>query len=184
MIRFNYKLFYFCERVFRYLRRKFKTIVYRILMKNHTLKVGYGSKFYVSNMHIGENVSIGNNVIFYTEIDDGFLKIGNNVQIDDNVMIDCSGGIIIEDNVHISMNVTIYTHDHGDNPKNNPVGKRLIIKKNCWIGEKSSILQNVKIIEENNIIGYGSLVTKSIKEKNAVFAGYPVKYIRKRFENV
>lgn len=184
MNKFNYKKFYTLERFLRFFRKKIVTLIYRKLFNNYTLKIGYGSKFYVSNIEIGENVVIGNNVIFSTELDSGFIKIGKNVQIDDKVMIDCSGGVIIEDNVHISIGVTIYTHDHGDYPKNKPIGKKLIIKNGCWIGEKTSILQNVEVIEENNIIGYGSLVTKSIKVKDSVFAGNPLKCIRKRYENV
>lgn len=177
---FYYRQYYILERIYRKIRFFLSSTVYKIVFHNKSLKIGYGSKFYVSDIEFKKNILIGNNVVISTELNGGYLKIGNNVQIDDNVFIDCSGGINIKDNVHISTGVTIYTHEHGDCPKNYPKTKQLTISKNCWLGEKCSILQNVEIIEENNLIGYGSIVTKPIIIKNSVWVGIPSKCIRKR----
>lgn len=182
-MKFYYKKIYLIERVIRFCRGKISTIVYRFLFKNKNLIVGYGSRFYVSNIKIGNNVRIGNNVLFFTELSSGYLNIGNNVQIDDNTIIDCSGRVDIQQNVHISIGVTIYTHNHGYNPKNLPVGNNLTIKEGCWISEKVSILHNVHVIEKNILIGYAGLVVSSLNKSNMIYIGNPVVILKERFSN-
>lgn len=82
----------------------------------------------------------------------------------------------IGDNVVISLNVTILTHDAttafaGDMIK---VG-RVTIGNHCFIGTNSTILCNVEI-GENSIVGAGSLINRDI-QPNSVFAGNPARFV-------
>jgi acetyltransferase-like isoleucine patch superfamily enzyme len=169
MTNFKYKEYYFFERAYFKLRKYFNTLYHRFLLNNKQLEIGYNSRFYLNKIQIGNNVKIGNNVHFSSELNLGYLEIHDNVQIDDNVLIDCSGGVIIQDNVHISADVTIYTHSHGYNPKNQPIASMLIIENDVWIGAKSSILQNVEVIKKNILIGYSSKITKNLDKVDSIY---------------
>jgi maltose O-acetyltransferase len=84
----------------------------------------------------------------------------------------------IGDNVVISRNVTILTHDAttayaGDLIK---VG-RVKINDRCFIGANTTILCNVEI-GENSIVGAGSVVNRDIPP-NSVFGGNPAHLICK-----
>jgi acetyltransferase-like isoleucine patch superfamily enzyme len=87
--------------------------------------------------------------------------------------------IQIGNNVTISTNVSLITHDNSaikcfDNGTDF-VGK-IVIGDNCFIGSGSIILPGVSIAN-NTIIGSGSVVTKSIEEIGTVVAGNPAKKI-------
>ena len=84
--------------------------------------------------------------------------------------------ITIGNNVIISSNVTILTHDASPNIVGcgTKLGK-VIIGNNVFIGTRSIILCNVKIAD-NVIVGAGSVVTHSLLG-NAVYAGSPARRI-------
>lgn len=101
--------------------------------------------------------------------------------------------IEIGDNVTISTNVNLITHDNSAikcfEDGTDFVGK-ISIGNNCFIGSGAIILPGVSIAE-NVIVGSGSVVTKSITKPGTVIAGNPaheigsVKDIQiKRKENV
>ena len=84
----------------------------------------------------------------------------------------------IGNNVIVSLNVTILTHDAstayaGDQVK---VG-RVIIHDHCFIGANSTILCNVKI-GPDSIVGAGSVVSRDIPP-NTVYAGNPARFVCK-----
>lgn len=68
-------------------------------------------------------------------------------------------------------------HSFKDLRKHDKIGK-IIIGKNVWFGSQCVILPGVKI-DDNSIIGAGSVVTKSIT-KNSIAVGNPAKIIAKR----
>jgi acetyltransferase-like isoleucine patch superfamily enzyme len=56
-------------------------------------------------------------------------------------------------------------------------GKDICIGNHVWVTGNSAILKGVHI-DDNCIIGHGSIVTKSSTEPNAVYAGVPAKLVR------
>lgn len=136
------------------------------------LKIKKKMPFYKSNSFIRDlkknGVTIGENVVFYkpstTSVDlnsSNFIKIGNNVQITDGVVI--------------------LGHDYAYSVVTNKYNKILrpqsetIIGDNVFIGINSIILMGTKI-GNNTIIGAGSVVKGKI-DSDSVYAGNPAKKI-------
>lgn len=114
-------------------------------------------------------------------IEDGIIRIGNNVGINANVEIDYSGGIIIEDYAWIAQGVIIETHRHSIKTKqlkkDQPMStSSLILKYDCWIGANAYISESVSSIGKGAIIGAGAVVTKNVPDW-AIVAGVPAKVI-------
>ncbi len=113
------------------------------------------------------------------------IVVGNYVRISENVSLDCSAKISIEDNVWISENVSILNHEHIINGQEWKQSKAieltegLTLGEDAWIGAGSMILPKVKYIGKGAIIGAGSVVTKDV-EDYAVVAGNPAKMIGQR----
>ena len=117
------------------------------------------------------------------------IKIGKNVQINDNVHIGGVDSINIGDNVLIASKVFITDHNHGnylgenqDSPESIPhdrpiYSKPVKIEKNVWLGEFVSVLSGVTI-GEGSIIGAMSVVNKDIPPFT-IAVGCPAKVIKK-----
>lgn len=106
------------------------------------------------------------------------LTVGNNTHIFSPAGLD--GGrpwlITIGDNVTISSDVTILTHDASTNVvKAGTKLGRVNIGNNVFIGTRSIVLCNTTI-GDNVVIGAGSVVSHNIPS-NGVYAGVPAKYI-------
>lgn len=119
---------------------------------------------------IGENCLVSKNVSIMTECpsNNSTLEIEDGSQINSFVKIDITGGVLIKKHSLISSEVTIFTHSHGDNPKSLPVGLPLSILENCWIGERSIIMQGVSTIGSNSIIGCGTIITKNVNPNDII----------------
>lgn len=106
------------------------------------------------------------------------MKIGKNTEIYSWTGIDASLPWLIEigDNVTISSNVTILTHDASPCKAGcgTKVGK-IKIGNNVFIGTRTIVLANVKI-GDNVIVGAGSVVAKDLPP-NGVYGGSPAKRI-------
>lgn len=106
------------------------------------------------------------------------MKVGRNCSIQPGLIVDVSHCwlIEIEDNVTIAPYVYLLAHDASTK---NMIGYtkigRINIRKNVFIGARSTIMPGVTI-GENSIIGVNSVVTKSIPD-NVVAAGSPAKVI-------
>lgn len=119
----------------------------------------YGGVKYKPNLQIGDNVSIGYNFQ---------CLVNANCQIGDNTLI--------------ASNVLITTENHGMDARQYYYSQPLTyadvsIGKNCWIGEKATILPGVSI-GNNCIVGAGSVVTSSFGD-NLMIVGCPARAIKK-----
>ena len=114
---------------------------------------------YFGNVKIGNNVEIGNNTII-NKSNFGSTKIGDNSKIDNLVQI--------AHNTSIGKNVTITSCVQ--------IGGSVNIKDNVWICPSSSIMSGLTI-RENVFIGIGSIVIKNI-EKNIKVFGNPAREIK------
>ena len=114
---------------------------------------------------IGENCRIDSRVST-----SGDCRIGNNVTLRYGVII--ARGVIIEDDVFIAPNVMFINIPFTEKEK-----RKTIIRKFCKIGTGSVINDGVELAE-GTIIGALSFVRKSIKLKNQVWAGNPLRRLR------
>ena len=105
------------------------------------------------------------------------LKIGKNVFIGVNCVLDITKGIVIKDDVQIAPNVMIFTHDSSKDRKN-PIERGVIIEEGAYIGAGAIILHGVRV-GKNAIVGAGAVVTRDIDD-NAIVGGVPAKVISKR----
>ena len=119
---------------------------------------------------IGENCNIRSHCLIENDV-----RIGNNVTIKCGVQI--WDGIEIEDDVFIGANVT-FTNDKYPKSKNpNWTLLKTRICKGASIGAGSTILPGITI-GTDAVIGAGSVVTKSIPEKE-LWLGNPARFVRK-----
>lgn len=135
----------------------------------------------------GKKNVISSKVRFY--VPHGLKKadvfVGDYVRISEDVSIDSSSKIVIEDNVWISENVSILNHEHiidGREWKKSKAIEQtegLVIREDAWVGAGSMILPKVNYIGKGAIIGAGSIVTRDV-EDYAIVAGNPAKKIGQR----
>lgn len=117
------------------------------------------------------------------------IEIGNNVRIGDYSHIAAMGRMLIGDNSALANRVYITDHDHGlfndSNDHSRPDQLHaeremfvipVVIGKNVWIGENTTILKGV-VIGDNSIVAAGSVVTKSINS-NTLVGGSPARVIK------
>jgi len=153
---------------------------------------------------IGNECLIGG--VFTFETESGEIVIGNNVHLG-NVHFICRNKIIIQDDVTMAWDITIYDHDshstswelrkndnkqcyqdyknhNGNNIANknweHVTSKPIFIHSKVWIGFGVTILKGVTI-GEGAIVGAKSVVTKDVPAWTVV-AGNPAKVV-KHLEN-
>lgn len=112
---------------------------------------------YGTNIEIGESFYANFNFLV---LDDGLVKIGNDVLFAPNVSIFTATHLI----------------DPKLRPKNADYTKAVTIGNNVWVGGGAIINPGVSI-GDNSVIGSGSVVTKNIPA-NVVAVGNPCKIIK------
>lgn len=89
------------------------------------------------------------------------------------------GVVEIFENATIGQEVYLCTGTHAfENPAFNLITKKITIQKGVFIGVRAIIMPGVTV-EENAIVGAGSIVTKNV-EKNTIVGGNPAKIIKTR----
>jgi UDP-2-acetamido-3-amino-2,3-dideoxy-glucuronate N-acetyltransferase len=139
--------------------------------------IGSGTKIWAFS-HISKGVKIGKNCT----IGEG-VHVGPNVAIGDNVKIQNHSliyeGVTIEDDVFIGPNVVttndFYPRISWDKSDKNRF-RKTTIKRGSNIGANVTIVCGVTI-NENALVGAGSVVTKDVEKNNLVF-GNPAKFVR------
>ena len=140
---------------------------------------------YRLHFDIGRRPRIGYNVILHREhgCSGGTVKIGEDVLLSDNVKIDYSGKVVIEDHVWLSEGVHIHTHSH---PLEAAARQRchgaadlsaLVIAEGAWLGDGVKVLPHVSRIGKGSVVGAGSVVTRDIPD-HVIAAGNPAKVLR------
>jgi acetyltransferase-like isoleucine patch superfamily enzyme len=171
----------FGKRIKGFIFRRFKRAVYEMAKSaekedlNATIDQILGLlRFKGRGIHINGSITIKN---------PHNVSIGNNVHIGQNAFFQGYGGLTIEDNAHISRNVTIYTYSHQYNGEVLPYDTGMIVKpvhieKNVWIGMNVSIIPGVTI-GEGAIVGMGTIVSGDIPPM-AVVGSPPFRIIKYR----
>lgn len=143
---------------------------------------------------VGENVNIGSfcRITVSTEFggtkcqssNQTRIQIGDNTAIGNNTFISANNSIVIGKNVIMSSYVFITDHDHrfDDITKNihdQPLteGGSVFIGDNVFLGEKCSILKNVKI-GERSVVASNSVVSRDVPAYTIV-AGNPARAIKR-----
>ena len=144
-----------------------------------------------TKIHIGKNFTIGSysRLSCYGAVDKKGITIGNNVYIGSHFSAMSGGEIKIGSNTLIASYVTVISENHGMNPECRlPYGKQPLIEKstsigrNCWIGEKVTILPGISI-GDWSIIGACSVVTTNIPPYS-IAVGNPARIIKKYNHNM
>lgn len=111
------------------------------------------------------------------------LAIGDKCFLGDEVLIDVSGKVILEDHVTIAMRACIVSHmnvgffDHPLRLHYPKQVQQVRIRRGSFIGANATILPGVTI-GEGSLVAAGSVVTKDVEAATAV-AGVPAHVFRK-----
>lgn len=163
--------------------------------KNNLVKIYYPTSIQSSAITIGGE----NNLVCIKET--RYLINGLNIAVDYNtcyrkILIDknfsCNGAIIqvrgnnktveIGEDCMFSYGIDIMNGDHHKVFESEgqliEMYKDKKIGKHVWLASNCKILKNADI-QDGCIIGAGSVVTKTFKEKNAVIAGNPAKVVKR-----
>lgn len=131
----------------------------------------------------GENLHLSANCALEFS-QDSILDIGTNVYLAHSVLISCRNKIKIGTDTQIGEFTSIRdsTHDYSEKGvpmKYNPdLNGEIIIGSNVWIGRGCLILPNTTI-EDGVVVGANSVV-KGLLVRDSIYAGSPVKFIKKR----
>jgi maltose O-acetyltransferase len=108
------------------------------------------------------------------------ILLGNNITVNNNLVLIAEKEINIDDNVIIGTNVEIIDSDFHNTSRErqgrNHKSSSVKIKSNVWIGSNVKILKGVTI-GENSIISNSSVVTKDVP-KNVIVGGIPALIIK------
>lgn len=134
---------------------------------------------------VPQQVFIGKDCLLWTGVEvsaDGLagpLRLGDRVEINAGVHLDTSAELVIGDDVLISEQAVIYTHDHGLDPHSTPVRLSKVIGEGAWIGMRAVILPGCRSIGRRAVIGAGAVVTRDVPD-GAVVAGNPARIVSQR----
>ena len=116
---------------------------------------------HIGNVHLKENVEIGNNVCIDRAVM-GSTLLSENVKVDNLVHI--------AHGVQIGKNSLIIA--------NSMIAGSVVIGDNVWVSPSASIRQKL-IVENDALVGMGAVVVKNVTESSVV-AGNPAKLFPKK----
>lgn len=114
------------------------------------------------------------------------LKLGKNISINDDVVIQAIGNVVIGNNVTISRGCTILTtgldtNNYKENWKKtlrDHIVKDVVIEDGVWLGACVTVTPGA-YIAEGTIVASGAVVVGKLKETNALYGGVPAKLLKK-----
>lgn len=115
----------------------------------------------------------------------GVISVGKDFTANTNAFISCENELIIGDDVLVGWDVHIFDNDGGHkvlyNGKKKSVNNKIVIGNHVWLCSYSHVLKGSTIMD-GSILGYKSLLTKPIMEKNALIVGSPAEIKQKNIE--
>jgi acetyltransferase-like isoleucine patch superfamily enzyme len=165
--------FYFRRKIFGF---ENANTIFRRIDKNSAISI-----LRANGAVIGNNADIETPLLFHNCTDYRKLRLGDNCHIGKNCFFDLREKITIEDNVVISMQTAILTHQDLTNSGLSKIypskSKEVLIKKNSYLGANSIILMGVTL-NEGSFIAAGSVVNKNVFSYTVV-GGVPAKFIKR-----
>ncbi|USK28395.1 acyltransferase [Bacillus sp. CMF21] len=125
---------------------------------------------------IGKNSTMLRPIFFYNPFK---IIIGDNCALNDHLVLDGRGKLVIGNNVNISPYVKIYTAEHDINsPSFAYIEGQVLIEDYVWISTNAMIMPGVTI-KEGTVVAAGAVVTKDT-EPYSIVGGIPAKKIGER----
>jgi acetyltransferase-like isoleucine patch superfamily enzyme len=173
-------------------------------------KQGYvapNAKIYHADLHLGDNVFIGERVVIFQGREGGSVRIGKGSHIHQDCIIETGfggcltlgadthiqprcqfssylGSLVIGSYVQIAPYCSFYPYNHGYAPgeliKKQPLQTKggIFIDDDAWLGVNVIVLDGVRI-GRGAVIGAGSVVTGDIPD-GAIAIGTPARIIKMR----
>lgn len=160
-------------------------IIYEECPKFNQLTICKGD----GKVEIGRNCTFGfklggfnkcGSVELQARTEDSKIVIGNNILTNNNIFLCAANYIEIGEDTLIGQYVTIMDFEaHGLRPNDRrhigQIGK-VIIGKNCWLGNNVTVLKN-SIIGENTVVATGAVVS-GVFPANVIIGGVPARIIK------
>ncbi len=108
------------------------------------------------------------------------MEVGHNFSCNNGTKISCIEGISFGDKCLLGTNVLVMDSDGHTvftGGVAHPNKKNIIIGNHVWLTSQVSVLKGVTIADDV-VVGFGSIVTKSIAEANTICAGSPAKVVK------
>ena len=132
-----------------------------------------------SDSYVGPNVQF--RCSHYIKNHQPELIIGHKVGLVENVFIDWTGKVNIENNVQLANGVIIESHSHDiealHRGEDTIIPSDIKIRKGAYILSRAVILSSCHEIGENAVVAAGAVVTKDVPA-NCIVAGVPAKVIK------
>ena len=108
-----------------------------------------------------------------------YLVLGQNVVINDYVLLDARGGLVIGNHVDIARETNIWTGQHDyNNDEHLYVTMPVYIEDYVWLTSRTTVLPGCRI-GKGAVVASGAVVTRNV-ESMAVVGGIPAKRISYR----
>lgn len=107
------------------------------------------------------------------------MRIGDNCNINDGVLLDGGGGLVIGSLVNVSPDVELFTTEHDpDSPLFEGRSREVIVGDRVWIAARALVLPGT-IIGEGAIVAAGAVAHGEVAPWSIV-AGNPARVVRSR----
>lgn len=180
----------FKRRFFNYWLPNCKNILLKRIALDSNVRFDQHTRFEGAGVvEIGENCSFGfklggfhknGSIEIQARYKESRIRIGMNVNTNNNIFICAANYIEIGSNALIGQNVTIMDHEaHGIEPdKRRGLGEigQVIIHDNVWVGNNVTILKNSEI-GKNSVVATGAVVAGKFPA-NVILGGVPAKVIK------